>query len=411
MAFNILANYLNTVIYEIKCKNEEIKDIYIGHTTNFEQRYRLHKCSCNNINQHNYHLKVYETIRANGGWENWEMVGIENFPCNNVDEARERERYWIELLSSSLNITIPNNKITKNYYKIYRIVHKEQIAEKAKVYRKINIDRIKKYIENHIEKIKEQKKEWYENHKEVILEKAKERYEDCREEKIKYQKEYTLQHQEKIKEYLKDYNEKNKEQLSANKKIYRETHKEHATQTQKVWRELHQTELKEKKSKIILCECGSEYTFGNQHRHLISKKHVVFQNQLCGIIEEKKEENENVEEKKDKQKIYRDKNADKIKEYKKQYNKTHKNLIKEQCKKYYEENKEKSIENAKKYYEENKEKIKHNKDEWYQRNKEKILAKNKEVFLCDCGSTVRCSGRAEHQRSIKHQIFLNLCTV
>jgi hypothetical protein len=204
MAFNTLANYLNTVIYEIKCKDENITDVYIGHTTNFNQRYRMHKSSCNNENQKNHHCRVYKTIRENGGWDHWEMVGIENYPCDNVNEARERERYWIELLSSSLNVTMPNRKITKDYYKIYRIVHKEEIAEKAKVYRKINIDKIKKYIQNHLEKIKDQKKEWYENNKEVILEKAKERYEENKDEKLKYQKEYAEKHQEKIKEYLKE---------------------------------------------------------------------------------------------------------------------------------------------------------------------------------------------------------------
>ena len=405
MAFNTLANYLNTVIYEIKCKDENITEVYIGHTTNFDQRYRLHKCSCNNENQKGYNYKIYQTIRANGGWDHWEMVGIENYPCDNVNEARDRERYWIELLSSSLNIVIPNRS-KKEYGKIYRIVHKEEIAEKAKVYRKINIDKIKKYIQNHLEKIKDQKKEWYENHKEVILEKAKERYEENKDEKLKYQKEYAEKHQEKIKEYLKEYNEKNKEQLSANKKIYREAHKEEASQAHKNWCEFHKDELKEKRGQVMLCECGSEYTFGNQHRHLISKKHVAYQHQLCGIIVEEKDEIQEKEKEKEQQKIYREKNADKIKEYKKKYNESHKNLIKEQCKNYYEENKEKCLEKLNKYKEENKEKIKKDKEEWYQRNKEKILAKQKEVFLCDCGSSVRCSGRAEHYRSVKHKQHL-----
>ena len=45
---NCLANYSNTIIYKIICKNEDIKDVYIGHTTNYQQRYRLHKSNCNN---------------------------------------------------------------------------------------------------------------------------------------------------------------------------------------------------------------------------------------------------------------------------------------------------------------------------------------------------------------------------
>ena len=63
------------------------------------------------------------------------------------------------------------------------------------------------------------------------------------------------------------------------------------------------------------------------------------------------------------------------------------------------------MEKVNKYYDENKEKTKSYKDEWYQKNKEKILSKQKEMYVCECGSNVRCSGRAEHNRSIKHQQF------
>jgi len=38
MASNNLANYSNTVIYKIQCKNESVKDIYVGHTTSYYQR-------------------------------------------------------------------------------------------------------------------------------------------------------------------------------------------------------------------------------------------------------------------------------------------------------------------------------------------------------------------------------------
>ena len=441
MGFNTLADYLNTVIYEIKCKDAKNTDTYIGHTTCFSQRYRLHKNSCINPNQKGYHYKIYQNIRANGGWENWEMVGIEQFPCNNVNEAREREAYWIELLSSSLNVLMPNRKSSKEYRKIYRILHKEEIAEKAKVYRKINCDKIKHYIQSHVGKIKDQQKEWYEKNKEKILEKAKENYEEKKEKKLKYQKEYAGKNQEKIKDYLKEYNKKNKEQILVNQKIYREEKKEEIAAGQKKWREIHQTDLKEKKGQIIHCACGSEYTFQNQHRHFHSKKHLLYENQGNELEEEEGT------------KIIREKNKDKMKEpskkskYKEEitplniYNGTafpsgavpqdmkgqplpinqlkgnppredcsisNVHRCKKQCKEYYEENKSKILEQTKIYAEENKEKIKSYKDEWYQKNKEKILVKQKETFACECGSTVRCAGRTEHLRSVKHNNYLHL---
>ena len=73
-------NYSNTIIYKIFCKNENLKDLYVGHTTNFIQRKYQHKTSCNN---NNVKFKIYETIRANGGWNNWDMVEIANYNCKN----------------------------------------------------------------------------------------------------------------------------------------------------------------------------------------------------------------------------------------------------------------------------------------------------------------------------------------
>ena len=106
--YNSLADYSKAVIYKIYCKDEKVTDIYIGHTTCFYQRCILHKSTCNNENAKGYNIKIYKIIRENGGWENWNMTIIENFPCNDIYEAKERERYWIEKESSTLNVTIPN---------------------------------------------------------------------------------------------------------------------------------------------------------------------------------------------------------------------------------------------------------------------------------------------------------------
>ena len=136
--------------------------------------------------------------------------------------------------------------------------------------------------------------------------------------------------------------------------------------------------------------------------------HIKYQNQLCGIIEEPKiiteeEKEEKLKNLRQKQKEYREKNADKIKEFKKKYNEENKEKIKEQTKKYYEEHKEEIKEQNK----ENEEKIKEYKDEWYKKNKEKVLQKQKELFACECGSEIRSSGKTEHNRSSKHQQYIN----
>jgi hypothetical protein len=36
------------------------------------------------------------------------MILVENYPCSNGFEARQRERYWYELLKANLNSNYPN---------------------------------------------------------------------------------------------------------------------------------------------------------------------------------------------------------------------------------------------------------------------------------------------------------------
>ena len=366
----IQTDYSETIIYKLCCKDTTINQIYVGHTTNINKRKHNHKTTCCNSNLKNYNLFVYNFIRENGGWDNWTIIQIEAYNCNNKREAEMRERYWIETLNAKLNCNMP-------------IATKE---EKEK-----------------------QKQDWYEENKQEILEKAKVNYEENKEQKLEYQKQYVEENKEKITEYQYEYREKNKTQLYEQKKIYRAEHKEEAAEKGKAWREANKEKITEQKKQIIDCECGNQYTFRNKHRHLQSKVHIDYQNQLCGIINEQEpkiSQEEKSEIIKQKQKEYRDKNSEKIKDLKKKYNESQKEHIKEQTQKYYEEHKEEIKQKTKHYAEENKEKVKEYKDEWYQKNKAKILAKQKETFTCECGSEVRCAGKAEHNRSIKHKNFI-----
>jgi hypothetical protein len=79
-------NYSNTIIYKLCCKDLSITDIYVGHTTDMRKRKWGHKSNCNNEKIKNYNLNVYQFIRNNGGWDNWEMIEIEKYPCNDRNE-------------------------------------------------------------------------------------------------------------------------------------------------------------------------------------------------------------------------------------------------------------------------------------------------------------------------------------
>jgi hypothetical protein len=67
-----IIDYSNTIIYKIFCNDVNVTDSYIGHTTNFIKRKYQHKILCCSSKK----LKIYDTIRKNGGWDNWNMVEI-----------------------------------------------------------------------------------------------------------------------------------------------------------------------------------------------------------------------------------------------------------------------------------------------------------------------------------------------
>lgn len=368
------ADYSNTIIYKLCCNDPTITDFYVGHTTNFVQRKHSHKTNCCNKNATNHNLAVYQCIRANGGWDNWDMIQIEAYNCNNKRDASARERYWIETLKSNLNA---NNPIATD------------------------------------EEKEQQKKMSYERNKEQILQKAKEHYEENKEHKLEYQKQYTEENKEEIAQHQKEYREKNKEKLAEQKKIYREAHKEEATKAQKAWREANKEKLKAKNSEVFECECGNPYTFANKIRHLQTKVHTKYNDQLCGIIEPivTQEEQYAMEEHKkqklkEQQKKYRETNAEKMHEYKKKHYEGNKEKIQEQNKKYYDEHKEEIIEQAKKYAEENKETIKEKQHGWYQKNKEKILQRQNEMFVCECGAEIRKGSKPDHLKTKKHNDYI-----
>ena len=103
-------DYSNTIIYKITCKDSNVTDTYVGHTTNFVQRKHAHKQSCNNEKTPNYNCKLYEVIRNNGGWSNWKMEIINFFDCKDHYEARKKEQEYFVLLNANLNSIEPMPK-------------------------------------------------------------------------------------------------------------------------------------------------------------------------------------------------------------------------------------------------------------------------------------------------------------
>ena len=96
-------DYSNTHIYKLVCRDTTITDWYVGHTTDFKRRKAHHKQSCTNENGKEYYIRVYQFMRDNGGFDNFDRILIETKCFTNSLEAKREERNHIEQLNSSSN--------------------------------------------------------------------------------------------------------------------------------------------------------------------------------------------------------------------------------------------------------------------------------------------------------------------
>jgi hypothetical protein len=117
-----------SVIYKIYCKDENIKDSYVGSTNYYDKRKMNHKTACNNSNDKSYNFKVYDFIRVNGGFENFDFIILEQFETIiNKNDLLKIEGQYIKNNNATLNCRVAGR--TK---KIYYENTKEQLLEKRK---------------------------------------------------------------------------------------------------------------------------------------------------------------------------------------------------------------------------------------------------------------------------------------
>ena len=93
----------NSVVYKIFCKDNDIKDFYIGSTKDIKNRMRLHK------SKKNLPCRLYKTVRENGSWENWDYEILENCNVSSRTQLTFREKHYYNLLKPTLNSITPIN--------------------------------------------------------------------------------------------------------------------------------------------------------------------------------------------------------------------------------------------------------------------------------------------------------------
>ena len=179
--------YVNTIIYKIVCKNTEITDCYVGHTTNIKSRKAEHKYASISEDCKSYNLKLYQTIRKNGGWDNWDMIEIEPYPCECKREAEIREHYWYFELKATLNTISPLMDLEKRQ-STYLKTREKQMNESRERMEKKREER-KKYLDENAKEIKK--------HKDTI------------------RREYEKNKRSEINAYAREYRKNNKEKDNA----------------------------------------------------------------------------------------------------------------------------------------------------------------------------------------------------
>ena len=174
-------DYSNTMCYKIVSNDLEVKDCYVGHTTNFRKRKNQHKTVCYNEKRQEYNQKLYVFIREHGGWDAFSMILLEETGCSSHLDALRRERELIEQLQATLNHVVPT-RTRKEYHDKYYTDNKEAIHEKHRTYREENKDKLTEYFDKYRQEnrqeICEQSRQHYAENKDRIQERHKEYYYD-----------------------------------------------------------------------------------------------------------------------------------------------------------------------------------------------------------------------------------------
>jgi hypothetical protein len=163
-----MPDYSKGKIYRIVCN--ETGEQYIGSTTQTLAQRLSHHVSHKNC--------MSSKIIYRG---NYEIILIEECPCENKNQLLRKERHFIETLDC-INIMKPaqtnDERLGKlrEYYKNNKETQLKQSKECYKINRVKKIEYQQKYTSDNKDDIKKTQKEYYDNNREKILEKKREYY-------------------------------------------------------------------------------------------------------------------------------------------------------------------------------------------------------------------------------------------
>lgn len=149
------------IFYKIVCLDKDLDLCYVGSTANWKQRVIGHKYNATVEKSSQYNIKLYQTIRENGGWDNFKMIQLGTREQLKKREAEQiEEEYRVELRANMNTIKCFTTDTKQEQKKEWRDNNKDRVAEYMKLYRQENKD-----------KIALQTKKYYNDNKDEILDK------------------------------------------------------------------------------------------------------------------------------------------------------------------------------------------------------------------------------------------------
>jgi hypothetical protein len=125
--------YMNAMVYMIRHKERE-ETVYVGSTVDYKQRKASHRYVCKTPSHKGYHHKLYTLVREKGGWDHFEFVELEWFPCQNAQSLLEREDEWTKVYKFP-----PGNQIRACLSKAEK--REQQLGEKNRKYARNRVQR------------------------------------------------------------------------------------------------------------------------------------------------------------------------------------------------------------------------------------------------------------------------------
>lgn len=157
---NSNSNVGDYVIYKLYCLDNSTNLIYVGSTSNLAVRRCNHRCLTYNVKSKTYNSSLYSTIREHGGFENWDMVIVEELKNCAKIEALKREEFHRVALNATLNKKLcystatsaertqkwraenpeKNKEINRRAGNKYYSIHREEVLQKLRDKKKIEAE-------------------------------------------------------------------------------------------------------------------------------------------------------------------------------------------------------------------------------------------------------------------------------